>query len=152
MVGRQLGSDPNNNNAPAIVFSEDGTTYYLDVDPSQDFLNQTFVLSPDASGGTDIALAQAPIDTAVTIPSGQTVYGALVADGGLVGVQAAGTLNYAVIDSGGVVEVETGGSVEKASISAPRVVRSRSTAPTCCQTPRSTASLRMTPSTCANCL
>ena len=24
--GAELGSDPNNNNAPAIVFSEDGTT------------------------------------------------------------------------------------------------------------------------------
>ena len=90
---------------------ENGSQYQLQFDPSQDFLNQTFVLSPDLGSGTDITLQQTPIDTAVSIPSGQTVYGALVGSGGSVDVQAAATFNYGVINDGGLVNVQTGGSL-----------------------------------------
>ena len=110
-----LGNDPDDNDVPAIQINEDGTAYYLDVEPAQDFLNQTFVLGPDSTTnpnpGTHIILVQTPINTAVAIASGLTVDRTLVVSGGSVDVQAAATLDYEIIDAGGVVYVQSGGSV-----------------------------------------
>ena len=40
--------------------TELGATYQLDLDPSQNFTSQTFILSPDGNGGTDITIANDP--------------------------------------------------------------------------------------------
>ena len=53
--GAALGTDPTDSDQ-AIVVTENGNTYYLDLDPAQVFLTTpTFALNPDSTGtGTDI--------------------------------------------------------------------------------------------------
>ena len=94
-----------------LQIKESGGGATLQLDPTQDFLNQTFALSSDGSVGTDLTLVQTPVTTAVTIASGWTVDGAEVGSGGAIEVQAGATLNNAVIDNGGSVDLQNGSSV-----------------------------------------
>ena len=89
---------------------ESGNTYDLQLDPSQDFLSQSFTLTADASGnGTDITEVQAPVEASATIIPLQYVNGAVVASGGAVEIQPAGALDGATASAGGLITVAAGG-------------------------------------------
>jgi hypothetical protein len=77
---------------------EGGNTYDLNLDPSQVFLNDRFVLSQDASGGTDITIVDPPPTVSATTVQSATITlnapvtgtGSVVIDGGAV-LDVAGT-------------------------------------------------------------
>jgi hypothetical protein len=85
---------------------ENGTSYDLTLDPSQDFLNQSFTLTPEAGFGTDVTEVQSPTTTDAVIPGLDYVVGAVVTNGGSVDIQAAGTLTGGTVADGGIVTVE----------------------------------------------
>ena len=68
--GASLGADPNDNQQ-AIVVTENGNTYYLDIDPSQVFLTgATFFLNPNSGNGTDLTVSELPVTSFLQIFSG----------------------------------------------------------------------------------
>jgi hypothetical protein len=85
---------------------EAGATYDLRLDPTQAFLNQSFTLSADSNGGTDIIEVQAPVSGSAAIPALMHVDQALVANGGSVAIQPAGTLNGGTAAAGGTITVQ----------------------------------------------
>ena len=95
--GASLGADPNDNQQ-AIVVTENGNTYYLDIDPSQVFLTgATFFLNPNSGNGTDLTVSELPVTSFLQIFSG-------TADGLVIDsfVQMfGGTVNRAIIQNGG---------------------------------------------------
>jgi len=111
----QIGYDPagsatiESGNTLQIV--ESGNTYHLQLDPSQQFLNQNFTLSPDAGVGTDITELQTPVTASAVIPALMYVDEALVMNGGSVDIQADGRLIGGTVAAGGAITVQSQGTL-----------------------------------------
>ena len=95
---------------------ENSTGYNIQLDPTQSFLGESFVLSDDGNGGTDITLEQTAITTFVTISAGQTVGGLTVGAGGEIDVLSGGTTLNITVSSGGNEVVESGGVISGATV------------------------------------
>jgi autotransporter passenger strand-loop-strand repeat protein len=101
-----------------LSVTEGGSTYMLQLDPGQLFAGESFQLSADGSGGTDITLAY----SGTVITAGQTVSltsalsGATVFPGGTLEVLAGGTAISAAVE--GLVQVSAGGTAIGADIGA----------------------------------
>ena len=95
---------------------EAGNTHDLQLDPTQDFLNQSFALSTDGNVGTDITEVQAAVTTSAVIPGLTYADGAVVTNGGSVDIEPAGILIGGTVGVGGSIEVETGGTISDAVI------------------------------------
>jgi autotransporter passenger strand-loop-strand repeat protein len=79
-----------------LQISEDGGTYSLDLDPSQDFVGSIFQLSEDSAGGTLVteSTTQSGDQVVWTDPTtGQTGYWTFNADGSLAGFDNIGNAN-----------------------------------------------------------
>ena len=81
---------------------ENGATYDLQLDPSQNFVGRSFHLAKDTSGGTAItqSTALAP-GSSLTISAGQTASSLVVDSGAVLTVLAGGSASGTTISSGG---------------------------------------------------
>jgi autotransporter passenger strand-loop-strand repeat protein len=95
---------------------ENSTGYNIQLDPSQSFLGESFVLSDDGNGGTDITLEQTAIITLLTISAGETAGGLTVGAGGEIDVLSGGTTVNITVGSGGNEVVESGGVISGATV------------------------------------
>ena len=100
-----------------LTVTEGGQTYTLDFDPSQNFANEAFRVSADASGGTDVFLTQVPqvVSSVYTVTSGQSVANLTVVSGGDL-ILAGGTALDVVVSSGGIETISSGGSDVSATV------------------------------------
>ena len=121
--GAELSTDPTNNNQPAIQITENGDTYYLDIDPSQVFpTGEQFNLTEDGGGtgaGTDLTVSEPTLvgsaDLYALYPnSNQSV----TVDGLVVGFQATlladeswATVNRTIIQNGGELIADDGSTI-----------------------------------------
>jgi autotransporter passenger strand-loop-strand repeat protein len=95
-----------------LLVNEDGSTFTIDLDPSQSFTGDRFQLSSDSAGGTLIT-EQPPI----VVSSGVTSTGITVLSGGSETVLSGGTASATTIGSGGTETVSAGGHDLAAMIS-----------------------------------
>jgi hypothetical protein len=108
-----LGTDPNDDQQ-AIDVTENGNSYFLDIDPSQVFLTPTtFELSPDSLGtGTDVTVIEDPVDGEnLFVQYGQTADGLVLQDGGTVQADDGATANRTIIDTGGTLIGSSGSTI-----------------------------------------
>ncbi len=104
-----------------LTVTEGGQTYMLDFDPAQNFANETFAVSADTSGGTDVFLVQAQsqapqvLSSAYVVTSGQSVSNVTVVSGGDL-ILAGGSALDTVISSGGIETVSSGGADVSATV------------------------------------
>ena len=83
---------------------ENGVTYNLQLDSAQTFVaDENFALNPDAGTGSTVTVTEDPVTDYERVGEGQTVDGAVVANGGTVEVTGGGTFNRGTIDAGGTV-------------------------------------------------
>jgi fibronectin-binding autotransporter adhesin len=94
-----------------LTVDENGSSYALQLDPSQNFGGESFVLASDGFGGTDIFARVATLFSGQTlfVSSGQTDSGVTVLNGGTVIVLSGGTIVDTVVESGGSDIVNAGG-------------------------------------------
>ena len=98
------------NNVLQIV--EDGTSYTLDLDPTQDYVGHNFLLSPDTvAGGTDITVGRVPLIGPVTVPAGEAASDVVVASGGTLTVAAGGTATGTTVETGGELVATAGSTI-----------------------------------------
>ena len=101
------GLEPDSNNVLQIV--EDGTSYTLDLDPTEDYVGHNFLLSPDTvAGGTDITVGRVPLIGPVTVPAGEAASDVVVASGGTLTVAAGGTATGTTVETGGELVATAG--------------------------------------------
>jgi hypothetical protein len=110
-----LGTDPNDNQQ-SIVVTENGSTYYLDIDPTQVFLTgATFNLNQDGGGtgsGTDLTVVEpSVVNESFQVLGGLTADGVVVGSGGTVEAEGGATVNRAIIESGGVLSGDDGSTI-----------------------------------------
>ncbi len=111
------GLEPNSDNI--LQVKENGSTYTLDLDPTQDFVGHDFLLSQDnVAGGTDITVGQVPITGAVTVPAGETASDVIVAAGGQLTVAAGATAIGTTVDDGGKLVADAGSTITNSVIDA----------------------------------
>ena len=104
------GLEPDSNNVLQIV--EDGTSYTLDLDPTQDYVGHNFLLSPDTvAGGTDITVGRVPLIGPVTVPAGEAASDVVVASGGTLTVAAGGTATGTTVETGGELVATAGSTI-----------------------------------------
>ena len=89
---------------------EGGSTYVLDLDPSQNYSGTVFVLTSDGSGGVDVTNILNPISVTVssgtlTVSSGRTSGGVLVLSGATLNIQSGGTASGTTLNRGGTDRV-----------------------------------------------
>jgi autotransporter passenger strand-loop-strand repeat protein len=89
---------------------EGGSTYVLDLNPSQNYSGTKFVLTSDGSGGTEVTNVSNPISITVssgtlTVSSGHTSGGVHVLSGAILNILSSGTASGAFIDKGGTDRV-----------------------------------------------
>jgi autotransporter passenger strand-loop-strand repeat protein len=99
---------------------EGGSTYVLNLDPSQNLSGTQFVLSSDGVSGTDITLANIVSVTSgqtLTISSGQASAGVFVLSGGSLDVLSGGTAVGTTVNSGGTETVLSGGTASNTTVS-----------------------------------
>ncbi len=91
--GAALGS------AGVVTVTEGGQIYTLDFDPTQNFGNEAFTVSADASGGTDVFLSILQVlSSAYTVIAGQSVSNVTVVSGG--DLQVSGAAIDTIVSAG----------------------------------------------------
>jgi len=99
---------------------EGGSTYVLNLNPSQNYSGTQFVLSTDGISGTDIALANlvsVPSGWTLTISSGQTSGDVMVLSGGTLDILSGGTAVGTTVSGGGSEIVSSGGTASSTTVS-----------------------------------
>src|SRR5271155_1610139 len=86
---------------------EGGSTYALQLNPSQDFSRDQFVLASDGSGGIDVTV----VPFSVTVSSGQTLT-----------VSSGHTSNAVLVLGGGTLNVLSGGSGSNVALSGTEII------------------------------
>jgi autotransporter passenger strand-loop-strand repeat protein len=107
---------------------EGGSTYVLNLNPSQNFSGTQFVLSSDGISGTDITLANlvsVPSGWTLTVSSGQTSGGVVVLSGGTLDILSGGTAVGTSVNSGGSEIVSSGGTASNTVVSSGGSLRRR---------------------------
>ncbi len=111
--GAVLGTDPTDSNQ-AIIVTENGNTYDLDIDPSQIFLTTpTFELNPDSTGnGTALTVVESTVtNESFQVLAGETSDGIVIGSGGEVEGESSATVNRAVVQSGGELLGDVGSTI-----------------------------------------
>ncbi len=88
-----------------LRITENGSTFDLQLDPSQSFPSQTFALAADGVGGTLIAAGSGSV-----VSSGVTSSGVLLSGGNTLTVMAGGAASATTIGSAGLETIMAGGS------------------------------------------
>ena len=109
------GIEPDSDNV--LQFVENGTTYTLDLDPTDDFVGHDFLLSSiDSGAGTSITVGQVPITGTVTVPAGDTVSDVIIGSGGELDVGSGATAIGTTVDNGATLDVENGGNASGGTV------------------------------------
>jgi autotransporter passenger strand-loop-strand repeat protein len=105
-----------------LQINENGQTYDLNFDSTQNFAGEQFTLSSDGASGTNVSLSLQPQTTTVSsgqtlnVSAGQTSNGIIVLSGGTLNVLSGGTAS-GTVDSGGSDNVSSGGTAIGTTVS-----------------------------------
>jgi autotransporter passenger strand-loop-strand repeat protein len=107
------------NSGNAVDVTEGGSTYVLNLDPSENLQGVRFALVPDGMSGTEVTISVTLVTggQVLTVAAGQTDNTLIVLSGGMLDVLSGGTAINATISSGGSLNVSAGGSALDFTIS-----------------------------------
>ncbi len=93
-----------------------GSSFELDLDPSQYFLDATFSATSDGGSGTDLSIVQLPVTTSISVPDGSVIYDIQIGNGGWLEVASGGYASGTTVGAGGFLIVDSGGTASGGTV------------------------------------